>query len=468
MRASRISTRNGNADRKKAAKPTGDVLMDKRPETSGADERPLVAAPPVPSTSAPLLGSPAIDRAWEQFVWQDTAPGVSTLADGAMQTIDSAAQPERAASADPESHEPVGVPLSAAVPPPLDPAERHEHWRRQLLTALKDVDDESPIPAPPLASPTSHASTSYTHPPRGISNNPRAWLSHPLPNSPPPSTAQRLAGHSIATAAAVVCIFSIGALWATFRSAPVTDVTPMAAALHQVQAPAEDGDSQPMLNKPVLVREGESPPASSHAEVPPPAPEAETPALAPLAEPTPQPAPAEAYRPAGNSMWRQPPAAPSPPPIQVAPRSAPLIINRPVTALTVPAAPGSREQRHSAPAALPAPSPSSQHHRKSAATPPRSASASAAARISSEAYQATAPEAPRARPTPRPKWDNRRQGLRTAPRPEPEPSTLKKLLNAVWPGSSADKGAPAKPEPPAEPAKPVQPHNWSDLASPDP
>ena len=426
------------------------------------------SAPGVPEAAARVQARDE-QRSWERFVWDDAG---------------SASEPAIEHSEERAPDLPRIVLPQPAAPTASRP-DGQEEWRRQFISALREVDDDRPIPAPkpgPASSRADAARRSDESRDANRQDGERRPLAYARRVELRPLVARRRIGRTIAGSAVALGIFSTGALWATYtpaklanhdvRTASIAAVVPKVDA-HSNQAPAD----QPMVNSPVLVREGEATP--------------------PLSMPD-------------TSAWRRPPAAaavaPAPRPDVSAP-VPPLIINRTVTVHPVPA-PGAtslarRDQQLSGaavqppsvgaplerasltelatrPVPLPAPqsqpptsaapslsSRGTQHQASTRQEPAPAAEPRRETRISAEAYQSQAPStSPSAS---RQKWE-RRQGLKTAD-PEPEPSTLKKLLSNMWPGATPSTSLSAKPAAPApaSAAAPTAPaHDWSSKSSADP
>jgi hypothetical protein len=378
------------------------------------------------------------------------------------------------------------VTSSLPIRPPALPGD--DHWRRQFIGALRDVDDGAPmtpVHPPPLmlyknTAPAERPREAVEHGPVQRSGWPQLGAD-PSPFAAGWCTTRRV----VVAAVATVCVFSTGVLWATHRAetpleadGPPTEVVTLASPTDAVLSP-----SQPIRNTPVLVREGEArtlvpgsagaggrqvPPASAPTE-----PDGATAAILPRVinggeapqsfpaapvvrvvpvEPIVAAAPASAAVAAGPSNADAAVREATPPP------SLPLdrggltdLAARPATArdeTPVPSAEPATKRRQAALDGRP-------NHRGNAAR-------GAPAARTPNATTPSRPAAPKVARgyVPAEGWEMRRQGLRIPP--EPEPSTLKKLIGMVWPfGKSSTESEPAKPVAPAVTARPFL---WSDDA----
>ncbi len=401
-------------------------MPDARSSSDEASHPISAEAPPEPDTA--LAHDEQVS--WKQFVWDDARSTNAADHPASPET-----RPIETAKPDlPRIVAPQPAATGASAP------ERHEEWRRQFISALKEVDDNAPIPAPHSAPATvRHAPAPL---PRAddrsdLGRRPLAYMREAEPRR---TVAPRMVARAVGAGALALGTFSTGALWATYKPDAAAELDLQTASIAVVESKADGQSSQPpaeqpMVNPPFLVREGEATP---------PAPVPDT------------------------SAWRQPPAATSVPPAprpEVSAPVPPLIINRTVTVHSVPAF----EPRPATPSSLKAEDHGNQHHaatrhEASPSAPPRHNT-----RVTAGAYQSPAPATTQS--DPRPKWE-RRQGLRTAPPPEPEPSTLKKLLKAVWPGTASTTTAPSKPAAPTATPIPAAsggtPHDWSSKSGADP
>ncbi|MEO8651638.1 MAG: hypothetical protein ABI391_04990 [Hyphomicrobiaceae bacterium] len=295
--------------------------------------------------------------------------------------------------------------------------------------------------------------------------------------------------HILAAAVAMTCVFSTGVLWATHRSEMVADFggqpTEFAAAVAESISDGDATPGQPIRNTPVLIREGETRTTAAGLAA-----AGWAQGLPPLGLPmAPGNAPASVMSPItnGSESAQSTPVAPITPIVPVV-RVVPVVPIAPSTsaaqadAAASPGRPAANRLVSPSPldrdgltelAARPA-EPSAHAHAPKAQAAPQQHAAKAdkrpkrrqpagrrapAVRVASAPAQSrgAAPKVARGR-VPTAEWEMRRQGLRSEP--EPEPSTLKKLIGYVWPfGKSSTSAEPAKP---VVPAVTAHPYSWSD------
>jgi hypothetical protein len=384
-------------------------------------------------------------------------------------------------------------------PPPLPGDDR---WRRQFISALSDADDGAPTAR---AMPTPLASYARTAPAGSRRNLPaqepglrRADKSAELS---PFAARWHAARRVLAAAGVTTCLFSTGMLWALHRSEMVAEIGSQPAQ-PVAQQPASTADAAatpapPIRNTPVLIREGETfarVPASAetgwhHASPAGPSTasaSASAPIVSriinvsgpPLAFPDVPIAPAVRIVPVVPIVPAKPimPAAQILPAGPIAPAAPIALVAAAGQAATIapsqPVADAAAPDTSQPPldrigltesAAPPAKAPAIDRKRTRHARPARTASGGG----SSEPFRSRKPTAAVARGrVPADGWVMQRQSLRSEP--EPEPSTLKKLISLVWPpGKSSTTAEPSKPAAPAA-TKPVHPHQWSDSTRANP
>ncbi|WP_072386223.1 hypothetical protein [Hyphomicrobium sp. CS1BSMeth3] len=350
--------------------------------------------------------------------------------------------------------------------PQAPDAEPRDEWRRQFISALHDADREPssppPAPEPEAPPPIPYVEPPQRTPPRSFTPNRPARILAPLPVARAPRHRIGLSLLGISAAA--------GLLSATLpRSANVPEAPadaagpPVVLALSQQNAPEADSDviKPVMFNSPVLVREGAAPVAGAPAAA---LPVIETVRTVPVPLSREARAPAEPASQQAALLDRSPEpsaapaAAPASPPVNqdslaalIAQPSAVPPHKPPAQALPPPAAVA--PERQTSPTA-------------SAATPEPPAAAAAPATTSKNArrtpqiassYTRAAPKARKqaskrttrttsksASQTKQAQWETRRQGLRTAPPPAEEPSTVVKVLKSLWPFSSDEDAAKAQ------------------------
>jgi hypothetical protein len=374
------------------------------------------------------------------------------------------------------------VTSSLPIRPPV--LQGDDRWDLEFVGASHEADDgatTAPASPPP---PALHVPPARSRPlspePAPKYHQPRV-LDEPLAFAAGWPKAPRV----LAAAAAMTCMFSTGVIWATHRSEMVADsgAQPIEIAAMTPQA-IVDGDrppGRPIRNTPVLVREGEtraivSALAAAEARQGP------SPTRSPMV-------PASVAAPDLPRVFNGGEFAHSVPVAQVMP-IAPVVRRVPIVPIVLsgPAAvdvpsplppPALDRDRLADLAARPAPadaSASAPTPATGAEPPPRKAKTDArpkhreparlrghAKRVSPPPVQSrgAAPKVARGH-VPAVAWEMR-QGLRTDP--EPQPSTLKKLIGYVWPfGKSSTAAAPAEPAKPAAPAVTARPYSWSDDA----
>jgi hypothetical protein len=356
--------------------------------------------------------------------------------------------------------------------PPALPGD--DRWHLELAATLPDtVDGATAAPAgpPPLAL--------HVPPSRSRPVPPEAGPKYHQPRVVDEASLFAAEWHKaprvLAAAAIITCVFSTGVLWAMHRSEMVADagVQPIDVAA-MAPEPIADGDaagSRPIRNTPVLVREGETRVILSEL------------AAAPMV-------PASAAAPELPLIFNGGESAQPVPVAQVVPIApvvrtvaiVPIVLSGPA-AVAVPSplsSPPLDRDRLADLAARPPPADVSAHvpasnaaaekprfHAKTDARPkqrePAKHSVHAKRKSHSPAQsRSAAPKVARGYVPPA-AWEMRRQGLRTDP--QPEPSTLKKLIGYVWPfNKSSTAAAPAEPAKPAAPAVTAHPFSWTDDA----
>lgn len=279
----------------------------------------------------------------------------------------------------------------------------------------------------------------------------------------------------VVAAVATVCVFSTGVLWATHRSESGGGVGGQAGAV-AIAAPALTTNAaaldHPIRNTPVLIREGESPTFA--------------PDFAGGGWRQAAPMTRESTAPGAASVLISPRVINGSEPGRVEPATpiapiAPLVRVVPVEPVAV--APGPSTAGAMATPADPPPldrdglaerasDPAERHEvakhtsgRDEPALHKRPAGVASPGQVAREPVQSlgTVPKAARGY-VPADGWEMRRQGLRSAP--EPEPSTLKKLVGLVWPfGKSATTAQPTKP---VVPSVTAPAYSWTDTSHADP
>mgnify|MGYP001137649008 CR=1 FL=1 len=349
-------------------------------------------------------------------------------------------------------------------PQALDPEPRDE-WRRQFISALHDADREPssppPAPEPETPPPIPYVEPPQRTPPRSFTPNRPARILAPLPVARTPRHRIGLSLLGISAAA--------GLLSATLpRSANVPEApadaagSPVVLALSQQNAPEADSDviKPVMFNSPVLVREGTAPVAGAPAAALPvietvrtvPVPlarEARAPTepasqQAALLDRSPEPSAAPAAAPASPPVNQDGLAALIAQPSAVPPHKPPA-----APAQTPPAAVA--PERETSPTATtpepPVAAAALATTSKNARRTPQIASSytRAAPKARKQASKRTTRAASKsASQTKQAQWETRRQGLRTAPPPAEEPSTVVKVLKSLWPFSSDEDAAKAQ------------------------
>jgi hypothetical protein len=352
-------------------------------------------------------------------------------------------------------------------PPVLSSDDR---WHLEFASAQHEDDDATTVPVspPPLALHVAPAMSKTV--PRATYRQP-----HPIEEPSPIGAGWHKAPRVLAAAAAMMCVFSTGVIWATHRSEIATESgsqsIEMAAMAPESMADGDATADRPIRNTPVMVREGETRTivsvlaATGQARELPQTPSPMAPASVaapdrplnvkggettqsvPVAQVVPL-APVVRTVPIVPIVLSSPPAAAVPPPAldrdrlaDLAARSGSVEASAPPPASAKPTRPRAkttmRPKRRE---------PTKPRHSKRTSRPP----------VQSRA----APKVARAH-VPAEAWETRRQGLRTDP--EPEPSTLKKLIGYVWPFNKSSTAAEtAEPPKPAAPAVTARPYSWTD------
>lgn len=400
----------------------------------------------------------------EQFIWDEVEAPDSRTPAANPTPRDRTADDLEAAACEDEA-------LAKIVVLSEEMTEQEDTWRRQLISALRDADRETELPPSlPAAPPPIPAGIPPRGPaPRGYtpSRPPRITASAPVLRGPRHRIGFSLLGVTAAAgllSAALPRTTNTPDALANAAAPPV-----MLAAASRQDAPASEGGvlAPTMFNTPVLVREGLSltprtsaavlpvietvrtvpvrfdrsfPPVEASASVEPRAGQRPEPASAPEPAPTPPPLDREALA-ARIAAPPAPPAAdvPKPPAHTEPPRAAAGAHGR-------------------------TPQISSHYERTIDPSAPQNAGRQTQSKRPAQARDAH--------------WDAPRQGLRTAP--PPEPSALRKLVNWVWP-SAATNARPAdqapataarrqirQPEPPPAATKDEPIYGWWDSNSPNP
>jgi hypothetical protein len=408
--------------------------MSPPPDANGSacpEFRPISAQPaalPAPSTAT---GTPLVPM--EAFIWQDAnLPAGNTEAAAGPAQVDNA----------PELDAPHGDGAASPriVMSPVEAPEPDDGWRRQFISALKDVDRESANP-PPLTGtppPLPYINVPRRPPPRSLAPNHPAGIPERAPLARVP---RHRDGLSLLGLSAAAGLLSVVLPYAT--DMPETANTAAGSPLvltstHKAPAPDSDVFKPVIFNAPVLVREGIAPISPA---APPVLPVIETVRTVPVKLGR-EPIERGAAAPLAAVIER--PAAPAPAP-QPTPAAAPLPLDRDGLTTLVAEPPTQQPAAATAP-----PPPPIAHRQKPAAQPPRAETSAPrrAPRISTS-YKRTASKATKqagkrsARPasksanrTRQAQWETRRHGLRTTP--PPEPSTLQKIVKWIWPWSQPE------------------------------
>lgn len=437
-----------------------------------ASLEPEPASDVVPADDAvPCDAAADMEQVIDQFIWQDgdrekapeaivSVPKNDTA--GGQDVMDFVARlaPRRVEGPD---WLPRIVTSSLPSRPPALPGE--DRWHLQFAAALHEADDSpttAPAGPPPLAGHVSLARSRPVPPEAG-----RKYDQPCVMDEASHFAADwHKAPHVLAAAAIITCVFSTVVLWATHRSEMVADAGVQTVEVAAIAPdPISDGDaatSRPIRNTPVLIREGETRPIVS--------------ALAPAPM-----VPASVTAPDfplifnGGESIQPVPVAPVVPVVRTV-AIVPIVLSGPAAvAVPSPSSPPPLDRQRLADlAARPPPADTSADAPAAKAEPPRQEKTVArpkhrepakhraqAKRVSQPpAKSHLAPKVARGYVPPA-AWEMRRQGLRTDP--QPEPSTLKKLIGYVWPfNKSSTAAAPAEPAKPAAPAVTARPYSWTD------
>jgi hypothetical protein len=367
-----------------------------------------------------------------------------------------------------------------------------DRLRRQFIGALRNADDSMPMmcATPPPLPPYARTAPSGSR--RDLpEHDPAQQGSDNFYERSTFAARWRTAGRGIAAAVAITSVFSIGALWATHRSVMVAELGGQPAQSVALQPAAmADSDATPdqqIRNTPVLIREGETlaraPTSAATVRRQAPAagpstasasasasivsrivnvgepPRAAT--LAPLA-PVVRVVPVVPIVPASPIVPSEPiaSAAPNDPAAQID-AAAQIVPDAPIASVApLSSQPPLDRDGLTERAARPDEKPPITRKRPHDARPARTASVG---RVSGQPSRSQRPAIARSQ-VPVDGWAMRRQGLRSEP--QPEPSTLKKLIGLVWPpGKPSTAAEPSKPAVPAV-TKPVLP--WSDSVRANP
>ena len=412
-------------------------------KSAGQQDQPASAVFAEPTTAT----TATVSAPMEQFIWENIA---------APAEVDAPSAPAWEAARHDEEPGPHILVVSDEDQEPPD------SWRRQLISALHDVDRESPDSrAQPTEPPPIPPAEIERRAPIAYAASRAARMNAPAP------IVRRTPRYRIGLG--LIGLTATAGLLSTALSRPAnipemtaSAATPAPLVTGSLATPTTEAEpfKPVMLNSPVLIREGMSPTLEAVAPVGPvietvrtvpvqlgtrpqaALPAAETaptiePPAAPLAalQPSPAPVPPALDRDSMAALIAHQPAAPSPPPAAA--------VEPPAT------------QRIAAPEAQLKPEPSP---RAKTAPTARGAQISTAYE---KAAPATKPQAQKRRANPerkaaqrsktaqtsqRKQWDTRRQGLRTsAPTSEVkevEPSTMVKLLKSLNPFASKDESQP--------------------------
>lgn len=361
----------------------------------------------------------------EQFIWPNPALPPA-IADDTL---------------NPASHKPAGIAAPGAEPDALprivtlhddeEPADA-DAWRRQFISALRDVDRED-APPPPAPEPTleilpplQYLAEPHRAASRASSSSRAARLPMlaPLIRKPRHRVAVPLLG-----AAAMVGLFSmlLPGTANNSETGKAATIVPMVLAGKQHEAAIADSAAlgPVMFNAPVLVREGAAP--QQAAEV------AELPVIETL-----RTVPVFIGREAGAEALPMPwtpsasqPLAPMPAP-QPAPAAAPSPLDRDSLTTLAARPPAAPQQQAEAKPPVEEPRVSQQSPQHTASHEPRAPAATQQAR--KRPIRAIRKADSQTRNA---KWQSHRRGLRTAPPPE-EPSTMVKLLKSLNPFASKE------------------------------
>jgi hypothetical protein len=369
----------------------------------------------------------------EAFIWPD--------ADLPAERSEAAASPAQKNNAHASDARPgEGTTSPRIIASPDDAAEPDDGWRRQFISALKDVDREPvrppPLPGTPPPLPSIHAPR--RPPPRSL------ILSHPsgvVAQAPVARLPHHRVGLSLLGLSAAAGLLSAVLPHATERPEAASTAASAPRVLASTQkdpSPSREGLAPVMFNAPVLVREGLAP-----SQIAPPVPPViETVRTVPVKLGR-EPAEREAAAPLARAIERPAATAPAP---QQGPTTATAPLER--DGLTTLAAEPSPQQHAAAP--TPPPLASRQEPASpSVGTPagtdaraPRQAihRPNAYARTPSKPKQAkkrsARSETKSANRMRQAHWEAQRHGLRAAP--PPEPSTLQKIAKWIWPWSKPE------------------------------
>ncbi|MFN3744914.1 MAG: hypothetical protein ACK4TL_09430 [Hyphomicrobiaceae bacterium] len=356
----------------------------------------------------------------EAFIWPD--------ADLPAERTEAATSPAQKGNAL-AAHAPPGE----ATTSPDEAAEPDDGWRRQFISALKDVDREParPPPLPGTLPPLPDIHAPRRPPPRSLVPSRPAGV---VEQKPLARLLRHRVGLSLLGLSAAAGLLSAVLPHAT--DGPEAAIT--AASAPRVLAstkkdppPSGEGLAPVMFNTPVLVREG----LAASRVAPPVLPVIETVRTVPVKlgrDPT------ERETAAPSAAAPEQPPAPAPIP-QPTPAAAPPPLERDgLTALT--AEPPAQQQAAVPPPPLaPRQEPEPHPARAEASAPRRAPQLSnarerAASKTTKQAKKRTAQSQTKSANRMRQAhWEVRRHGLRTPP--PPEPSTLQKIAKWIWPWS---------------------------------
>ncbi len=480
------------------------------PDTGRASSETGARAPTTTTTTAVLPIEQFIWGASQaSFIWEDAETSDEATVTSASEPSGETDLPRIVVLADDDDED--------------EALEPDDDWRRQLISALQDSDREKssppPLPEPEGAPPLPYVPPAQRLPPRTFVRPTRIAPPAPIERAP-----RNRAGISLLGVSAAAGLLAAALPQSTnMPDSAIAASPPLAFTSVHAKVPTEDsGTFKPvMFNSPVLVREVGAPPASPAsaqqpaiemvrtvpvqlgreaqaaqsptvvetraADLPP------EPTLTLKPELAPETTPPSHDRNNFAALTTEPPA---PPPQMLAP---------PAQASVLPSAPSAPERTaaispspDTAPQQTPTAAPPAAQEPKAATEPPPASSSARRAPQTSTASESTDRKPPRkatraktktasktgtsktgtktttktkAAPTktaaraPDPKWETRRQGLRTAP-PAEEPSTVTKFLKSLWPFSSGDDAAATKgnvPQRRSEAPQPARTQNsaWS-------
>jgi hypothetical protein len=331
--------------------------------------------------------------------------------------------------------------------------EPHDEWRRQLISALQDSDRQAPSPAPPLPEPETQPLLPYIEPRPRLSSRTlvpgrpaRIVTSAPVERAPRHRVGLSILGVSATTA--LLCATLPHTTDMADHAASTASATVVAASGLDKPSADESGTFKPvMFNSPVLVREGISLAPKISASV---LPVIETVRTVPvplgrLAEVSPVSAPLMARTDQRPEPAAAPAPAPTPPPLDrdrlaaltadppTAPPRAPVLEAPAVEQTPAPPAAATPERRATA---EPPTAPIRTRHTPQIATSYERVASQTPKRARKQPSRSDTRTASRTKPAQQ--WETRRQGLRTAPPPAEEPSTMSKLVKSLWPFSSKE------------------------------